>query len=58
MRIAVTCVAVFFAWSVPAFAGTFVVSNTNNSGDGSLCAAIIDANGSPGSTITFAIRHR
>ena len=36
-------------------AGTFVVTNTNDSGDGSLRQAIIDANNAAGGTITFNI---
>ena len=36
-------------------AGTFVVTNTNDSGDGSLRQAIIDANGAAGGNITFNI---
>ena len=39
-----------------AFASTFTVTNTNDSGAGSLRQAILDANASPGlDTITFAI---
>src|SRR6266581_4160688 len=33
----------------------FVVTNTNDSGEGSLRQAISDADGNPGSTITFSI---
>jgi hypothetical protein len=42
-----------FAW--PALANTFTVTNTNDSGPGSLRQAITDANGVPGSTISFTI---
>lgn len=36
-------------------AATFQVTNTNDTGSGSLRNAIIQANGSPGSTITFNV---
>ena len=49
--------SVFAFWlaglTTTAFAGTIVVSNANDSGTGSLRAAIASANASPGSTITF-----
>jgi hypothetical protein len=42
-----------FAW--PALANTFTVTNTNDSGPGSLRQAITDANSASGSTIAFTI---
>lgn len=36
------------------YCATFTVTNTNTSGDGSLAAAILSANSSPGSTINFS----
>lgn len=39
----------------PVSAGTFTVTNTNDTGPGSLRQAITDANAAPGSTVTFAI---
>ena len=42
------------ALSLPASAGTYVVSNLNNYGSGTLAQAITSANADPGSTITFA----
>lgn len=47
-------VALLFA-AAPIAASTLTVSNTGDSGAGSLRQAITDANSSPGSTITFAI---
>ncbi|HEX8171737.1 MAG TPA: IPT/TIG domain-containing protein [Thermoanaerobaculia bacterium] len=42
--------------AVPAFAaGTFTVTNTNDSGTGSLRKALSDANAAGGGTVTFAI---
>ena len=59
-----TCVSVqraallfFLAGADFAIADTFTVSNTNQTGAGSLRQAILDANAAPGlDTIVFAIR--
>jgi hypothetical protein len=62
LRLALAAGALFALLSLEAFqpraraAATFVVTNTNNSGAGSLRQAAIDANASPGlDTITFQI---
>ena len=48
--------AVLFSGTSGLFADTFTVTNTNDSGAGSLRQAILDANGHPGAdTIVFAI---
>jgi uncharacterized repeat protein (TIGR01451 family) len=50
------CAAAALAAAPAAFAASFVVTNTNTSGPGSLADAITQANGAPGPhTITFAI---
>src|ERR1043166_3440871 len=43
--------AIFFAITIPAYPGTITVTNTNDSGPGSLRQALIDANN--GDTINF-----
>jgi hypothetical protein len=49
-------IGLMFIFSGVAQASTFVVTNTNNSGAGSLAQAILDANGNPGpDVITFNI---
>lgn len=48
--------AIILLHATPAYAATFPVTNTNNSGAGSMRQAILDANANPGAdTITFAI---
>ncbi len=47
--------ALFCSLAAQISGGTFTVSTTNDAGSGSLRAAIIAANGSPGSTIQFKI---
>src|SRR3954447_17304204 len=47
------CTAVLSLCSAPAYAATITVTNTNDSGPGSLRQAIIDSNA--GDTITFAV---
>ncbi len=44
---------VFAIFASPTFAATFTVTNLNDSGAGSLRAAIVAANANPGSTIVF-----
>jgi Domain of unknown function (DUF4394)/Calx-beta domain/Domain of unknown function (DUF4214) len=59
--LSVACLAIFFAYSTSRFvtaasAATFTVTNTNDSGAGSLRQAILDANAAAGQdTITFNI---
>ena len=54
--LAVAVVALVGVVLVPqAFAGTFTVTNTSDSGPGSLRQAILDANAAPGSQINFTI---
>jgi hypothetical protein len=54
-RIALAVVVAWLAWSAaPALATTYTVTNTGDSGAGSLRAAIVSANNDPGSTIVFA----
>src|SRR4029077_1542270 len=47
------CVAVICAVCATVYANTITVTNTNDSGPGSLRQALVDANG--GDTITFAV---
>jgi hypothetical protein len=53
IRVLVLCAVVVFP--VTLFAAVFTVTNTNDTGAGSLRQAILDANASPGSTIGFSI---
>ena len=43
------------SWSQTAWAAPCIVTNTNDSGGGSLRGCIISANGSPGTTISFCL---
>ena len=53
VRSAATAVALLFAVAIPALADIIVVTNTNDSGPGSLRQALADVN--DGDTITFAV---
>src|SRR6266568_2127661 len=53
VRSAATAVTLLFAVAIPAHADTIVVTNTNDSGPGSLRQALADVN--DGDTITFAV---
>src|SRR6266550_4087180 len=53
VRSAATAVALLFAVAIPALADIIVVTNTNDTGPGSLRQALADAN--DGDTITFAV---
>jgi len=51
----ISCVTGFLVLTCRSEAATFIVTNTNDSGTGSLRQAILNANTNPGSTIAFAI---
>ena len=53
VRSAATAVALLFAVAIPALADIIVVTNTNDTGPGSLRQALADVN--DGDTITFAV---
>src|SRR5215475_398330 len=56
VSLAITMMGALSVFAATAQASTFVVTNTNNSGPGSLAQAILDANANPGADlITFNI---
>lgn len=54
-RIRVTAATVVFLVAICASAATFTVTNTSDSGPGSLRQAIVDANAAAGGTVAFSI---
>src|SRR5215813_11112292 len=56
IRLGITVIGALFIFAGVTRANTFVVTNTDNSGPGSLAQAILDANANPGpDIITFNI---